>query len=151
MKAVNIPIIITNHDTTTQNAPKIPITRLIQGPFKKDEVLKEGLVLCTRIEQWYAKRHNGVKDIELRKTRMRWRRFYAVLRPDRLELYHAAVIHNNILVDLDKRLMTHLSYSADFNKEASTHHLSPGRSSSSSRPSLACFSMGLHLAARVQV
>ncbi|RCH83645.1 hypothetical protein CU097_002606, partial [Rhizopus azygosporus] len=73
-----------------QSAPKIPITRLMEGPFKKDEVLKEGLVLCTRIEQWYAKRHNGVKDIELRKTRMRWRRFYAVLRPDRLELYHAA-------------------------------------------------------------
>lgn len=95
MNAVNIPTIITNNETSVQNTPKIPITRIMQGSFEKDEVLKEGLVLCTRTEQWYAKQHNGTKNIELRKTRMRWRNFYAVLRPDRLELYHAPVIHNN--------------------------------------------------------
>ncbi|KAG1281558.1 hypothetical protein G6F57_000059 [Rhizopus arrhizus] len=64
---------------------------------KFDEIIKQGLVLCTRTEQWYAKKRTRVKEIKLRKTRLRWRQFQAILRTDRLDLYHSTTIKTNRL------------------------------------------------------
>ncbi|KAI9266074.1 hypothetical protein BY458DRAFT_512558 [Sporodiniella umbellata] len=78
----------------------IPISRGEHMFFKKNETIKQGLVLCTRTEQWYAKKRTQVQEIKLRKTRLRWRRFVAVLKADRLELYHPAALKTNRLAHL---------------------------------------------------
>jgi hypothetical protein len=65
---------------------------------KKNDVLKEGLIICTRIEKWYKKSVN-LGEIELKNTRLRWRQFKAVLYPDRLELYHTVTLFL-FLIDL---------------------------------------------------
>lgn len=73
----------------------IPIIEKKQRHYEKDEIIKQGLVLCTRTEQWYAKKRTRVKEIKLRKTRLRWRQFQAILRTDRLDLYHSTVNNHN--------------------------------------------------------
>jgi hypothetical protein len=73
----------------------IPIIERKQRIYEKDEIIKQGLVLCTRTEQWYAKKRTRVKEIKLRKTRLRWRQFQAILRTDRLDLYHSTVNNPN--------------------------------------------------------
>ncbi|KAG1156450.1 hypothetical protein G6F37_007593 [Rhizopus arrhizus] len=75
----------------------IPIIEKKQKRYEKDEIIKQGLVLCTRTEQWYAKKRTRVKEIKLRKTRLRWRQFQAILRTDRLDLYHSTTIKTNRL------------------------------------------------------
>ncbi|KAG1046515.1 hypothetical protein G6F43_011002 [Rhizopus delemar] len=75
----------------------IPIIEKKQRHYEKDEIIKQGLVLCTRTEQWYAKKRTRVKEIKLRKTRLRWRQFQAILRTDRLDLYHSTTIKTNRL------------------------------------------------------
>ncbi|KAG0763023.1 hypothetical protein G6F16_003986 [Rhizopus arrhizus] len=75
----------------------IPIIERKQRIYEKDEIIKQGLVLCTRTEQWYAKKRTRVKEIKLRKTRLRWRQFQAILRTDRLDLYHSTTIKTNRL------------------------------------------------------
>lgn len=59
--------------------------------IEKDEIIKQGLVLCTRTAQWYTKKKSTTRELQLRKTRLRWRQFKAVLRPDKIELYHVTV------------------------------------------------------------
>ncbi|CAO3612594.1 unnamed protein product [Mucor fragilis] len=65
----------------------IPV-REEQRHVQKDQILKQGLVLCTRTAQWYTKKKSTTRELQLRKTRLRWRQFKAVLRPDKIELYH---------------------------------------------------------------
>lgn len=55
------------------------------------QTLKQGLVLCTRTEEWYTRKKSTMREVQLRKTRLRWRRFKAVLKPNRIELYHVTV------------------------------------------------------------
>lgn len=62
-----------------------------QQYYTKNKKIKQGLVLCTRTEEWYTKKKSTMREVQLRKTRLRWRQFRAVLKPDRLELYHVTV------------------------------------------------------------
>lgn len=59
--------------------------------YNKQSIIKEGLVLCTRTEEWYTKKKTTMREVQLRKTRLRWRQFKAILRTDRIELYHVTV------------------------------------------------------------
>jgi hypothetical protein len=70
--------------------------------YKQEQVIKEGLILCTRIEEWYTKKITTTEELELRKTRLRWRQFKAVLFPNKLELYHVTVkrTRSSLLTDL---------------------------------------------------
>lgn len=79
------PTIINPNDEPTT----LPVIK-----FKRDStdhVIKEGLVLCTRTAEWYTKKKTAMHEVQLRKTRLRWRQFKAVLRPNRIELYHVTV------------------------------------------------------------
>ncbi|KAI8641170.1 hypothetical protein BD408DRAFT_444503 [Parasitella parasitica] len=66
----------------------MPVIEEPRYAIQDDSVVKQGLVLCTRTAQWYAKRKSTTGELQLRKTRLRWRRFKAVLRRDKIELYH---------------------------------------------------------------
>ncbi|KAI8064272.1 uncharacterized protein B0P05DRAFT_476440 [Gilbertella persicaria] len=66
----------------------------------KDRVIQQGLVLCTRTEQWYTRKKTTTRELQLRKTRLRWRRFKAVLKLDRLELYHKLIINTQRLAHI---------------------------------------------------
>ncbi|KAI8876538.1 hypothetical protein K501DRAFT_338019 [Backusella circina FSU 941] len=61
---------------------------IIEQNLSKDDIIKQGLVLCTRIEEWYKTTSKNIVDVELRKRKQRWRQFQAILTKDRLELYH---------------------------------------------------------------
>ncbi|GAN07400.1 hypothetical protein MAM1_0159d06897 [Mucor ambiguus] len=73
-----------------------------QRYVQKDQVLMQGLVLCTRTAQWYTKKKSTTRELQLRKTRLRWRQFKAVLRPDKIELYH--VTTSATVASFDTRL-----------------------------------------------
>lgn len=94
--------------------------------IKKNEIIKQGLVLCTRTAQWYTKKKSTTREIQLRKTRLRWRQFKAVLRPDKIELYHVTVctaIINFYMHSLETNVNIHLDHlSSDTTK--CTCHLS---------------------------
>lgn len=75
----------------------IPV-REEQRHVQKDQILKQGLVLCTRTAQWYTKKKSTTRELQLRKTRLRWRQFKAVLRPDKIELYHVTVCNDTVCV-----------------------------------------------------
>lgn len=75
---------------TDNQERKLSIPILDISKPKKNDILKQGLLICTRIEKWYKKSVN-LGEIELKKTRLRWRQFKAILYPDRLELYHFTV------------------------------------------------------------
>ncbi|CEP17660.1 hypothetical protein [Parasitella parasitica] len=66
----------------------IPVVEVERRSTQDDKVIKQGLVLCTRTAQWYTKRKSTTGELQLRKTRLRWRQFKAVLKPDKIELYH---------------------------------------------------------------
>ncbi|GAA5816878.1 hypothetical protein MFLAVUS_010412 [Mucor flavus] len=85
------------------DAPNTPPTSLGQpenttipfvehGRENTKQTLKQGLVLCTRTEEWYTRKKSTMREVQLRKTRLRWRRFKAVLKPNRIELYHVTTI-----------------------------------------------------------
>lgn len=70
----------------------IPLTeQQFQQRYNKEAVIKQGLILCTRTEEWYTKKKTTMREVQLRKTRLRWRQFKAVLKPNRIELYHVTV------------------------------------------------------------
>jgi hypothetical protein len=83
----------------------IPITEQ-RKQYRREESIKEGLILCTRVEEWYTKRKTTTtRELQLRKRRLRWRQFKAVLLPNRLELYHATVRHEPNLFFLNSLLI----------------------------------------------
>lgn len=82
----------TNEDEEEDN-PTIPLIEHHRY-YTKDMIIKQGLVLCTRTEEWYTKRKSTMREVQLRKTRLRWRQFKAVLKRDRIELYHITVSAN---------------------------------------------------------
>lgn len=70
-----------------------------QRPVQNDRVLKQGLVLCTRTAQWYTRKKSTTRELQLRKTRLRWRQFKAVLRADKIELFHVTVCTDNVALN----------------------------------------------------
>jgi hypothetical protein len=59
--------------------------------YTQNNTIKQGLVLCTRTAEWYTKKKSTMREVQLRKTRLRWRQFKAVLKPNKIELYHVTV------------------------------------------------------------
>lgn len=59
--------------------------------YSDQNIIKEGLVLCTRTAEWFTRKKSTMREVQLRKTRLRWRQFKAVLKPNRIELYHVTV------------------------------------------------------------
>ncbi|KAI8378956.1 hypothetical protein BD560DRAFT_487846 [Blakeslea trispora] len=98
--------------THLQSNTTIPI---IEKPLieHKDQVIREGIVLCIQTKQWYSRRHSSTQELHLRRTRLRWRQFKAILWPDRLELYHISKVFVNV-----KRLahVIHLDSKGSHNK-----------------------------------
>ncbi|KAI8372615.1 Pleckstrin homology domain-containing protein [Choanephora cucurbitarum] len=84
---------------------------IIETPLAqaKDQIIREGQMLCIQTKQWYTKRH---QELHLRKKRLRWRQFKAVLWPDRLELYHIS----KVIVNLQR--LAHVIY---FDTKGSHH------------------------------
>lgn len=68
----------------------IPVTEQ-RKQYKREETIKEGLILCTRVEGRYTKKKTTTGELQLRKSRLRWRQFNAVLSSNKLELYHVTV------------------------------------------------------------
>lgn len=81
---------LTEETVVEDNTPTIPFTEYKRN-YTKETILKQGLVLCTQSEEWYTRRKSTMREMHLRKSRLRWRRFKAVLKPNRIELYHVTV------------------------------------------------------------
>jgi hypothetical protein len=85
--------------------------------IKKNEIIKQGLVLCTRTAQWYTKKKSTTRELQLRKTRLRWRQFKAVLRPDKIELYHVTVciaVANFTMHSLETNVNIHIDHLSSY-------------------------------------
>lgn len=82
--------LVSVHSTASYRKPcsTLPI---IEQNLPRNDIIKQGLVLCTRIEEWYRTTSKNIVDVELRKRKHSWRQFHAILTKDRLELYHITV------------------------------------------------------------
>lgn len=80
----------TTKEDDEEETPTIPLIEHHRH-YTKLMTIKQGLVLCTRTEEWYTKKKTTMREVQLRKTRLRWRQFKAVLKRDRIELYHITV------------------------------------------------------------
>lgn len=90
LKKIITSIQPTDSSELLPKAQELSIPIIDKNTPEKNQVLKQGLFICSRIEKWYKKSLN-LGEIELKKTRLRWRQFKAILYPDRLELYHFTV------------------------------------------------------------
>ncbi|KAI9483253.1 MAG: hypothetical protein EXX96DRAFT_648013 [Benjaminiella poitrasii] len=80
----------------------IPIVEKQQQ--QEQTIIRKGFVLCTQMAQWYTRKKSTTRDIQLRKTRLRWRQFEAILYTKKIELYHIS----SSVVFKNKRRLAHV-------------------------------------------
>lgn len=89
-KESSSPTMQLNSKSNGEENTALPLIKY-KRDYTQNNTIKQGLVLCTRTAEWYTKKKSTMREVQLRKMRLRWRQFKAVLKPNKIELYHVTV------------------------------------------------------------